>query len=429
MRRDILKNRIVRNSGWLIGGKVLQMAISLVVSLLTARYLGPSNYGLINYAAAYTGFFTAFCNLGISYVLVKELVDSPENEGQLMGTTLILRLISSTLSAIMIICLVCVLDAGEPTTILVVALSCIGMVFHVFDTFNYWFQWRLQSKVCAIATFVAYVITAAYKLILLATGKSVIYFAFATSVDHICIAVMLLIAYKNNDGTRMTFSRKWAVRLLKKGFPYILPTLMGAIYTQVDKFMLKQIISEAEIGFYSTAVTVSGLWCFVIAAIIDSVYPSLLEANKANDGTFIRKNKTLYAIVFYVCIGVSVVITILAEVIINILYGKAYHGAVNPLRILTWYTAFAYLGVARQAWIVCNGKEKYLVHIYVISAAVNVVLNLILIPYFGASGAAVATLMTQIATVFAPYLIKGMRENAVMMAEAILLRGVFAKKE
>ena len=52
-----LKNATVKNASWLIMGKVAQMAISLIVGVLTARYLGPSNYGLINYASAYTAFF------------------------------------------------------------------------------------------------------------------------------------------------------------------------------------------------------------------------------------------------------------------------------------------------------------------------------------------------------------------------------------
>ena len=91
MLQNLLKNRTAKNAGYLIIGKVIQMAFSLVISLLTARYLGPSNYGLINYAGAYTGFFAAVCALGINNVLVKEFVDHPGEEGMVIGTTLGLR--------------------------------------------------------------------------------------------------------------------------------------------------------------------------------------------------------------------------------------------------------------------------------------------------------------------------------------------------
>jgi O-antigen/teichoic acid export membrane protein len=74
---SILRNKTIKNAGYLIVGKVVQMLFGLIVGLLTARYLGPSNYGLINYANAYIGFFTALCTLGINNVLVKEFVDHP----------------------------------------------------------------------------------------------------------------------------------------------------------------------------------------------------------------------------------------------------------------------------------------------------------------------------------------------------------------
>ena len=155
MSKTLFENRIVKNAGWLIGGKVIQLLINLVIGLLTARYLGPSNFGLINYAAAYTAFFAAFCTLGINSVLVKELIDHPGEEGKVLGTSLCLRAGSSLLSAVVIVCMVSVIDAGEPATILVVVLSSIGVVFHVFEIFNYWFQSKLQSKVTALATLIA----------------------------------------------------------------------------------------------------------------------------------------------------------------------------------------------------------------------------------------------------------------------------------
>ena len=65
------KNSIeAKNFSWLVSGRIVQMIISLIVGLLTARYLGPSNYGLINYAAAYISFFASICTLGINSIIV-----------------------------------------------------------------------------------------------------------------------------------------------------------------------------------------------------------------------------------------------------------------------------------------------------------------------------------------------------------------------
>ena len=83
---NLLKNKVVKNAGWIIGGRVVHMICAFVVSILTARYLGPGNYGLINYATAYTTFFYSICTLGINSVLVKAFIDEPEKEGETLGT-------------------------------------------------------------------------------------------------------------------------------------------------------------------------------------------------------------------------------------------------------------------------------------------------------------------------------------------------------
>ena len=69
MIRELLKNKIVKNAGWILCGRIAQMITSLFVGILSARYLGPSNYGLINYASAYTSFFASVSTLGINSVI------------------------------------------------------------------------------------------------------------------------------------------------------------------------------------------------------------------------------------------------------------------------------------------------------------------------------------------------------------------------
>ena len=75
MKSKLLQSRVAKNAGWLIGAKVAQMLINLAVSILVTRFLGPSNFGLINYGTAYTAFFLSLCTLGLNSILVKEFVD------------------------------------------------------------------------------------------------------------------------------------------------------------------------------------------------------------------------------------------------------------------------------------------------------------------------------------------------------------------
>lgn len=425
-----LKNKTLRNAGWIIGGRLINKVLVFFVGVLTARYLGPGNYGLIDYAAAYTTFFASLCNLGINSVIIKDFVDHPEEQGTAIGTTLVLRAVSSGLSALVIVGIVFLVEGNEPVTLAVVALSSLGLIFQVFDSFKQWFQYRLQSKYAAIATVIAYLAVSVYKILLLAWGKSVIWFALATSVDYIALAVCLILAYRHNQGPHLAFSWKKAKQLLTSSHSYILSGLMISIYAATDKLMLKQMMDETAVGYYGLAVSLSTAWGFVLEAIIDSVYPSVIQAHGKDQQSFLRKNRQLYALVIYGALGVSSVICVFAEPIVWLLYGKAYAPAVLPLRIVVWYTAFSYLGGARNAWIVSENKQKYLKYLYCGAAVINVVLNSLLIPQYGTVGAAAASLVTQISTtVLLPALIPALRPNAKLMVEALCLKDVFPHKQ
>lgn len=423
--RFLLTNKEAKNAGWLIGGRIAQMAISLFVSIFTARYLGPSDYGLINYGSAFVAFFTALCTLGLNSVMVKEFVDHPDEQGQAIGSALVMRFVSSVLSSVMMISLAFLLDREEPLTVAVVALCSVGPVFHIFETFNFWFQNQYKSKVTSIASFAAYCVTNVYKIILLITERDVRWFAFATSVDYIMVAIFLYIAYKKNGGPKLKFSIHKAKSLLHISYNYIFSSMMVVIYGQTDKLMLKQMVNESEVGFYATAAAICSMWTFVLQAIIDSFYPSILRLKKENQEAYEKKNRQLYAIVFYVSCFVSVGFLILGKVVIEILYGEAYLSSTPILRIITWYTAFSFLGVARNAWIVSEAKQKYLKYMYGGAAIINVILNALLIPLLGGVGAALASLITEMCTgIILPLCIKDLRPNARLMLQAILLRKV-----
>ena len=235
--------------------------------------------------------------------------------------------------------------------------------------------------------------------------------------------------YYKSGGKKLRFSWSAGKKLLGKSHHFILSGLMVAIYGQTNKIMLKQMVDEVEVGYFSTAVTICGMWCFVLSAIIDSAYPSIVEAHQTDAELFKKRNRQLYAIVFYVSMGVSLLFQIFAPLAVRILYGEAYMEAVDSLRIVTWYTAFTYLGVARNAWLVCENAQKHLKYIYCAAAVCNIALNFAFIPLWGAEGAALASLVSQTLTsIVLPLFMKPLRPNAVLMLEAIVLKDVLPQK-
>lgn len=422
----ILCNKEIKNAGWLIGSRVMQMGLSLIVGVLTARYLGPDNYGLISYGGAYVAFFTALCNLGLNAVIIKDFVDHPDEQGIAIGSAMAMRLASSILCAVLSVIISTIIDKGEPLTIVVVALCSLGSIFHIFETFNFWFQNQYKSRVTALATLCAYLVTSIYKILLLILGKDVRWFAFSTSLDYVVCAIFLWISYRRYGGGKLKFSLQKSKALLSNSYNYILSSIMVSVYGQTDKLMLKQMLNASEVGFYTTATGICAMWTFVLQAIIDSLYPSILRLKAVDQAEYERKNRQLYAIVFYVSCFVSVGFLLLGSLVVRILYGEAYMPSVPVLKTVTWYTAFSYLGVARNAWIVSEGKQKYLKYMYGCAAAMNVLLNATLIPQLGAVGAALASLITEICTsIILPMCLKEMRPNAKMMLDAIIFKGLW----
>ncbi len=105
LNRIIIKlkgNKEINNASWMIFGKIIQMILAFFVSIITARFLGPSNYGIINYASAYVAFFTTLCTLGLDSIIVKDLIQKPEEQGTAIGTSIFLRGISSSISIILV---------------------------------------------------------------------------------------------------------------------------------------------------------------------------------------------------------------------------------------------------------------------------------------------------------------------------------------
>ena len=418
--KRIFENRVVKNASWIILCRVAQMLINLVVGMLTARYLGPSNYGLINYAKSVVAFAMPIMQLGLSNILVQEIVHAQDNEGELLGTSMTLSLLSSFFCVIGVFVFATLANRNESDTIIVCMLCSLSLVFTAVELINYWFQAKLLSKYSALVMFFAYTIIAAYRVILLMTGKSVFWFAASQPLDCMMIGFAEVIIYKRLGGGRLSFSWETAKRLFSKSRYYIISSLMVTVFAHTDKIMLKLMINDEDTGYYSAAVTCASLSGFFFAAIIDSMRPSIFSAQKQSEERFQERLTLLYSIVIYLSLLQSLVMTIAARFIITMLYGEEYSLASGALRIVVWYTTFAYLGSVRNIWILAKNKQKYLWIINMSGAIANVVLNFALIPLCGLHGAAAASLITQIFTnVIIGYIIRPISYNNKIMLDSL----------
>ena len=413
-------NRIAKNAVWIIACRVVQAILAVIINMITARYLGPSNFGLLTYASSLVAFVVPIVNLGFGEILVKEIVSDPRREGEILGTSILLSICASLGCIIGVVLFAYISNPNEPITITICFLYSFVLFFQALDLMQTWFQAHLLSRYTSIVGLCAYLIVSIYKIMLLVTGKSVYWFAVSNAFDCAIITVSNIVIYTKIGNNKFSFSASLGAKMFAKSKHYIVSAMMVSVFAQTDKIMIKLMINEEATGYYGAAIACASMTSFIFTAIIDSFRPSILEGKNSSEGVFQHRLSMLYAVVIYLSLLQSIIMTLFAKIIIWILYGREYSMAISALRIVVWYTTFSYIGAIRNIWILANNQYKYLWQINLVGASANILLNAVLIPKYGIDGAALASFLTQFFTNFIlGYIIKPIRPNNRLMLKSL----------
>lgn len=419
------KKKVLKNMSWLLGGKVVNMILSFFVSLATARYLGPDNFGSINYVAAYVSFFSSITSLGLSVIVIKEVSMGKEDDNEVIWTGILMRFLTAVLSMISVLALVFITDGGDPLIMKIAFLESIGVLASAFDTFMYWFQGKLLGKYVSIASVIAYLGMSLYRIYLLANNADILWFAFATSVDTLILSFVLMVCYMKENGVHIRASLRVGKKLMKQSYHYMISGLIAILYSKIDQIMLKHMLDSYSVGLYSAALAIAGLWGMIPSAFIQSVSPVLYKNAEENRQMFYKRLKQSYAGIWLLNICWSVAVSVFSYLIIYILYGKEYLGAQGALIIVVWYSGVSAIGSLTQVYLATENKNKYVNYFALAGLVTDVVLNFLLIPHFGIMGAAVATLATYIVIhIVMPLLIKDTRDAGKLILQGMLFRDV-----
>lgn len=406
------------------------MVIQFIVGVFSARYLGPENYGTINYVASYITFFTSLCGLGLNGVIISEFVNHPDDEGKIVGSAIFMRFFVSVFSVFAFLGLIYIIDGRSDRTIFVVAiLQAVQLPFSAFDTINYWYQSKLLSKFSSIFQTVAYFLVSIYKVYLLVTHKNIYWFAFSASLDIILLSIFYFAGYQKQKTQKLSLSFSVSKRLLEGCIPFILANVMMYIYSQTDRIMIKQMLgSTSLVGLYTASTVITNLISFIPVSFIDSARPVIMEAKKNDENLFELRMRQTVAVVSWICFFYGIFVMAFAPLIIKILYGNDYMQATATLRIMVWADAFSFIGGIRSIWLICENKNKYVLLLSAMGAFSNVVMNFALIPKWGINGAAFATLLTQfLSNLIYPSFFKETRKFSYIALNGIMLKNIQIK--
>jgi O-antigen/teichoic acid export membrane protein len=416
--------KIIFNTGWLTVERIFRLGFGLAVSIIVARHLGPEQLGILSYALSIVAFMSIFIYLGLSGLVVREIVRFSDEKEMLLGTTFSLKLTGSVLAFIAVLCLAFFTSDPGDSEFLVLLIVGLSLFASPFETIDYWFQSQLQSKYSVLAKSTAFISAAFLKVIFVLMGASVVAFAVASSIEILLASVCLIYIYQYKGFSILKWkaSLSKAKELLGQSWIIILSGFLAMVNLKVDQIMLRWISGAAEVGIYSIAVTFSEVWYFIPTIIAMSVFPRLIELKRTQYEIYDKRLQQIFDVLFTMAFMVAIVMTIIAGPLIPFLYTDSYAGSASILVIHIWGGVFMFMRALFSKWVFIEDALFFSLISHGLGAVVNVVLNFILIPKFGGKGAAISTLVSYAASsYFFLFLYSKTRPLAVKMSKSFVL--------
>ena len=387
--------RYFSNTSWLFGEKILRMFVGLFVGVWVARYLGPEQFGLLSYLFAFTALFGFLVRLGFDGGLVVKELKAQSDNGKVMATTFFLKFLGAIL-AVLSISIVIRFVESDPFTIVLMSLIGLTYFFRAFSVFDLYFQSLVLSKYTVIANAIALFSIAGVKVILILLKAPLIAFVYGALAESAIAAFIYLYFYMrlSRSGGKWKVDLTYAKELLARSWPIMISAFLISIYMQIDMIMIKNILGDSAAGYYAAATKISSLFYFIPVAISSSFFPAILNAKKRSQKLYYDRIGYLFDFSVLLMLPAALIITLFAEDIIVLLYGDQYLPAIAVVFIHIWAAVFVFFNNIQWKWYITEGLQKIALIRISIATVINIVLNFLLIPHYGISGAAISTLVS-----------------------------------
>ncbi len=414
--------KILDNIGWLFFDKILRMGVGLLVGVWIARYLGPEQFGLLNYALAFTGLFGAIATLGLQSIVVRDIVRDPDGARLTLGTAALLQFIGGLISYVLILISITYLRPDDPLARSIVAILGAMLLFKASDIAVYWFESQVQSKYVVWVQNIVFLAFAAGKVALILNKASLTVFVVLILAEAILAALILIIVFGRFGNPLATLKTNTirAKTLLKDSWPLLLSSMAIVVYMKIDQVMLGEMVGEESVGIFSAAVKLSEAWYFVPMMIVASVFPTIIANKQTNEALYIGRVQRLYNLLAFISVTVGLAFSLISSWLITTLYGENYAEAAAVLSIQIWAGIFVSMGVARGKWLLAEDLQHIGYWYIALAMLINIIGNYLLIPLYEEIGAAVATVISQAtAAIIAPALFKETRVSSIMLLKSL----------
>jgi len=418
-----------KNSGWLVFDSISKNVFNFVSAIFLARYLGPSQYGLLSYSVGFTAMFASLITLGLDNLSVKEISGNSKKEiNKILGSSFALKLIGYCVMVAIIIISTLFLKANEPASGQLIFFLTAGYLFHTVFAIDYFFQANLQSKKTVISNQIGITVGFIFKLLAVYFKLPLIYFVISFILESLLIALFMFFSYqRSNSIFSWQIDKKIMKTLLLASLPIIVSGLINSFFRRFDQVLVQNLLGSTENGYYSVSKKISESIYFIPAAISMSIFPTLVKISKDK-----KKFDSIYmkmsSILFFISMTIVIFIVAFSDFLIPTLFGQEFSSAAFLLKISILAAPFVFLDSLNIRWLLINNKQKYYIVSSLFGLVTTISMNIFLLNKIGVAGAAISYPVSWFINSFLIYLlIPQTREGVFLQIRSILLTPRFIR--
>lgn len=432
-----IRQTIAKNVFWLSIGQIGGRLFRATIIIYAARILGAAEYGIFSYALSLAGFFTIFADLGLSPLMTREIAATqgqPEKQATYFASAFWIKIFLLAITSLLVIFAAPKFSKIEDVIVLLPFVAIL-VFFDNFRDFTFaYFKGVEKMEREAFLVIIMNITIALTGFVILNFYQSAgaLLFSYVASVAVVSIATIYLI--KNLiKGIFKYFNKETALRFIHDSWPLAFAGLFGIFMLNIDIVMLGWWRTPQEIGYYSASQRIIQIFYTLPAILASATFPAMARFIKQKETEKARVlNEKLIAILYLVAIPLAIGGIVLSASIIRFIFGEEYLPATASFQILIASLLINFPGAALGNLIMAHNQQKKLVNYVIGGSLSNIIFNTLLIPSFGISGAAIATLISQFAY-FAPVWFKikqienfhTLRHLKKIAASAILM-GIFS---
>tara|TARA_X000001036_G_scaffold439436_1_gene490592 strand:- start:2319 stop:3605 length:1287 start_codon:yes stop_codon:yes gene_type:complete len=387
------KTLILKEVSFQLIEKIIRIIFGLVVVKAISFYLGPANYGVLNFIESYYLMLYGLAIFGLDIVVTKKFVKlkGKNKLGEFVFNCIIILLIISLFFFIInTFTLINFIDIEYKNLIFLISML---LFLNPILIIEYFLISENKLRYISIIKSIAYIISSSLKL-------AAVYFEYDLEVFILIIIIENILTYggylflfrKQIHNINFKLNLNLQSQILKESFPIFLYSLGAIIYSRIDIFMIQKYLSDEDLGYYSASFKLVIFLLFLPGILSSSFFPKIVyESDKSLESNYIRK---MYRYTFSLSIIVSIICYLIGPFMIDILFGSKFESSLIIFNILIFMIIISSISAVYGKVIYSVNLQNRLLLRSIIGIIINISCNYILIIRYGVIGSAIATIIS-----------------------------------